>query len=190
MGIDTRELAWAAGPFEGEGCITHKGHKGNPSRYPTLHLVSTDEDTVRRFHAAVDGLGAVSKPYWAPMSTKPVWRWQVCKFEHAQAIVAFLWFGLGERRRARAIEVLSMAEFRDATGVTRRLDGDEEQRVEQLLRDGRRVKEIAAEIGCSRNTIYERRKALGILTDHRRDADRQRDGLPRQQWWGLKKESL
>ncbi len=51
-----QEIAWAAGLFEGEGCITKNGNS------PALRLNSTDEETVIRFQRII-GAGAVYGPY-------------------------------------------------------------------------------------------------------------------------------
>lgn len=50
------EIAWAAGLFEGEGCMTRSGSQ------KVMRLVSTDEDTVRRFWEIV-AVGKVYGPY-------------------------------------------------------------------------------------------------------------------------------
>lgn len=165
MCVDARELAWAAGLFEGEGCIGST----KSDNYPRLTLSTTDEDTIRRFHAAVGGFGNVGAPFWAPLSTKPVWRWTACKFEHVQAIVVFLWYGLGDRRRAKAIEVLANASFKgDATGAQRRLTNLESQRLDELLRLGVPGQRIRNELGCSSPTVVKRRKKLGLSGAPRR----------------------
>src|SRR4051812_10898075 len=54
------EIAWAAGLFEGEGCLRVNDTYG--AKRPRAELVSTDEDVVRRFHAIV-GVGNVHGPY-------------------------------------------------------------------------------------------------------------------------------
>jgi hypothetical protein len=101
-----RELAWAAGLFEGEGCITHNGHRG-AKLLPKLILCSVDEDVLRRF-AVATGVGYV-RPRRAKLAIhhKTQWEWRVLGFEKSQAVIALLWFGLGERRRARAREILT-----------------------------------------------------------------------------------
>lgn len=108
--VDQRELAWAAGLFEGEGCASIKTHLAGTNgllvtrKYLHLALKMSDEDTVRRFHQAVGGLGSV---YLGRLRNgKQMWDWQTGKFEHGQAVIAMLWYGLGERRRNRCIEVL------------------------------------------------------------------------------------
>lgn len=98
---DTRELAWAAGLFEGEGCF----HITGKSAQANLHM--TDEDTVRRFAAAI-GIGNVhDRP--TRHDRKPSWVWRVGGLVKVQAVVAMLWFGLGARRRQRAKEILAIA---------------------------------------------------------------------------------
>ena len=65
--IDT-ELAWAAGFFDGEGCIllhTSKGgktHGTNKWRYPHLHVRQVDRRPLDRFRKAL-GFGRVYGPY-------------------------------------------------------------------------------------------------------------------------------
>lgn len=101
----TREnIAWAAGLFEGEGCITTQ--KGRAGR---LDLISTDQDVIRKFYAIV-GVGRVNGPYRpnSSLGHKPQWRWSVSGFENIQALLAAFWTFLCERRRKRAIEVLSV----------------------------------------------------------------------------------
>lgn len=104
MHVDARELAWAAGLFEAEGSI-HLSH----GKYARMSLAMSDEDSVRRFHEAVGGVGVVGKPYLPAKGNKYIWKWSASYFEHAQAAVAYLWYGLGLRRRDKTVEVLSIA---------------------------------------------------------------------------------
>jgi hypothetical protein len=67
-----------------------------------------DEDSVVRFQRVM-GMGNVRRLHAPSRATfGPSWVWDVYGFEKVQAVVAFLWFGLGRRRRAKAIEVLRM----------------------------------------------------------------------------------
>lgn len=108
--IDSRELAWAAGLFEGEGSFSLT--KENYPK-PRAALTMSDEDSVRRFHRAV-GVGSVGNPRLPAGGTKEVWTWYASKFEEFQAVVLFLWFGLGQRRRARAVAVLQGVRYVNA----------------------------------------------------------------------------
>ena len=69
------EIAWAAGLFEGEGCISQ--YQRGAGDDLQLALVMTDEDVVRRFDQIVNR-GIVYGPY-LPFSAgdrrKPFWRW-------------------------------------------------------------------------------------------------------------------
>jgi hypothetical protein len=69
------QLAWAAGFFDGEGCVSVRRDK-RPGRKPALHLdiEQTDERPLRRFHAAVEFKGSISlRPQRAP-TRKPLYR--------------------------------------------------------------------------------------------------------------------
>ena len=98
----TREnIAWAAGLFEGEGCIT--GRKQTAQ----LQLNMTDEDVVRQFHRLI-GVGTVCGPYRNKRlpHAKPCWRWVCGGAMHVQAVLAALWPFLMSRRQAKAREVI------------------------------------------------------------------------------------
>ena len=100
------KIAWAAGLFEGEGCITsHAGATKLSPRYLRLALASTDEDVVRQFHEIV-GLGSVGGPYgpYKGKTKKPHWQWHAATQKADQALTVLLPY-LGERRQAKAEEV-------------------------------------------------------------------------------------
>ena len=61
MPTPAEEIAWAAGLFEGEGCMTVSGGR------PFMRLNSTDEDTPRRFWEVV-AAGKVYGPSATPLS--------------------------------------------------------------------------------------------------------------------------
>lgn len=120
MGISanwSREnLAWAAGLFEGEGCIFVSKKKGI-----TLYLSMTDEDVVRKIHSTM-GVGKVNGPYKQVAGTsrkesyKPAWTWSVGRAEMVQAVLAAFWCFLGERRKRKAKEAILL-------GATKRPKG-------------------------------------------------------------------
>lgn len=94
------EVAWAAGLFEGEGCITMNAG----TTKLRLALGSTDEDVVRRF-AAIVGCGFVNGPYKIK-GGKDQWRWG-CATRGTLAVLPMFLPYLGERRRARAAEIMA-----------------------------------------------------------------------------------
>lgn len=94
------EMAWAGGLFEGEGSFTvARGVQA------TAQIKMTDRDPMERFAAAI-GFGTVRGPYPGKGGRKDSYAWSAQSFEKAQATVALLWPYLGERRKARAAEVL------------------------------------------------------------------------------------
>lgn len=105
-------LPWAIGVFEGEGSIvlvepTSRGKRA--WKRARLQVSMTDEDVVRRLGEAF-GVGTVSGPYtYGSMkngeSCKPQWAWQVTGPKAVDLLIQ-MYPLLGERRRARAVEVI------------------------------------------------------------------------------------
>ncbi len=105
------DVAWAAGLFEGEGCITANvtKAKGLTYRRPYLSLRSTDLDVVERFHGVV-GCGRVlpiKSPSHVNKGRKPAWDWRAASSEDVQAVLTLLRPHLGDRRGEKADEALS-----------------------------------------------------------------------------------
>jgi hypothetical protein len=97
MPTPAEEIAWAAGLFEGEGCMTVSGGQ------PMMRLNSTDEDTPQRFCEIV-AAGKVYGPYRRPPPRKPVWIWVAYGID-AMLTVQLIGPWFGERRRRRAKEL-------------------------------------------------------------------------------------
>jgi hypothetical protein len=108
----TQDIAWAAGLFEGEGCITLWQKTPESRSYPRIELGSSDEDVVRRFNDVIGG-GKVLGPYTRAghpdrPTRKPMWFSRRVGASAREAL-ALLAPYLGERRTARMHEVLSQA---------------------------------------------------------------------------------
>lgn len=110
------ELAWAAGLFEGEGCILadEKAPRGRPR--VRLYLSSTDLDVVKRFQRIL-GVGSI-RPHSRPEPQyKDLWAWQISgKAVEAPLRALLPW--LAERRTARALAALKLI---PSIGVENRL---------------------------------------------------------------------
>lgn len=102
---DRSDLAWTAGLFEGEGCITDASPKTTKVVHPILQLKMTDEDVVRRFRDIV-GHGVVRIENHRKSHWKTIWRVRITGHEIVQATIAAFWPWLGRRWRERAVEVL------------------------------------------------------------------------------------
>ena len=92
-------IAWAAGFFEGEGCITLGGN------YPSLRLHNTDEEVVRRFHSVM-GVGRLRGPYYKNSAHKPVWIWIATSYAEVTAAFELMRPYLGTRRCERYDELM------------------------------------------------------------------------------------
>lgn len=88
------DASWAAGLFDGEGCVTYKKYyekktkKGKSNRYLCqricLEVAMTCEATVRYFHSIVL-VGTVNKKSRAKTGHKMQWRWR-CTFRDAYLV--------------------------------------------------------------------------------------------------------
>ena len=96
------DIVWAAGLFEGEGCIYINSNR----IYAQLILQMTDLDVMERFVDVV-GHGNLNGPYWQKNSTKPCWRWAVSKSSELQRILKMFLPHLGIRRAEKAIEAIN-----------------------------------------------------------------------------------
>lgn len=108
--LDTRELAWAAGFFSGDGTIgTARNRRLRPDYrriMATLPQASAGSvpPALLRFRAAVLGLGTITGPHlrrdgWGRL---PQYRWETWDFARTQAVIALLWPWLTEEKRAQA----------------------------------------------------------------------------------------
>ena len=97
------EIAWAAGLFEGEGCMAPCG----PREELRLQIQSCDEDLLRRF-AEIVGAGTIYGPYSSDFgdgyTRKPRWMW-ICKGAPMWRLIRAFQPWLGARRLARADEL-------------------------------------------------------------------------------------
>lgn len=110
-----RSIEWAAGLFEGEGCISLQKRRNTPTGkqfvYMSLHLQMTDEDVVRSFAEAV-GIGNVTfshPPDAQKKSKKPTWVWRVYN-KQAMEVGWKLYPHLHRRRMAKWLECVQAVE--------------------------------------------------------------------------------
>lgn len=103
-----RNIAWAAGLFEGEGCIglRKNGNNGIPS--PLLQLNMTDKDVIIAFQELVGG--KIYGPYKprSDIGKKLQWQWQEGRILEVKRILLDFLPYLCNRRRNKAIEVFNI----------------------------------------------------------------------------------
>ena len=105
MEVNTHELAWAAGFYDGEGSTVI----GRQGRTPQLRvqLAQIDPQVLERFKAAVGGLGNITGPYKSRSPKhKEKWIYFSSRFEHAQAVIALLWRFLSPVKREQALKAM------------------------------------------------------------------------------------
>lgn len=116
-GLDTRELAWAAGLFSGDGSVgayrDRRVSDGYRRLMATLPQASEGDvpSCLVRFRSALLGLGNIAGPRtrmdgWGRL---PQYRWEVRGFERTQAVVALLWPWLTTEKRTQAHSALVAA---------------------------------------------------------------------------------
>lgn len=90
-------IKWAAGLFEGEGCLDY-------SNGLRARVGMTDEDVIRKFHDAV-GFGSVGT-LQPPGNRKKVWVWSAYG-ENAITLMHIFYPYLGQRRLAIADKLIA-----------------------------------------------------------------------------------
>jgi len=107
-----QEVAWAAGLFEGEGTWIVRPARGRGTKTTTvIALQMCDRDVVERF-AAIMGCGKVTNPdkrHEQNPKHRPIWRWSTARRADCLRIAQMFLPYLGERRSARAHEIIESA---------------------------------------------------------------------------------
>ena len=106
VAVDTHELAWAAGFFDGEGSFVI----GKPSRTKQfrVQIAQIDPRPLERFNRAVCSLGNVSGPYKSRSEKHHIkWTFTSARFEHAQQIMILLWPYLRPIKRQQAKKAIT-----------------------------------------------------------------------------------
>ncbi len=90
------QIAWAAGLFEGEGCIAFCDERG-----VRLSLAMIDRDAVEGF-AAIVAVGTITQKYRNHPERKPMFMWRAGSREDVLDVLELLTPWLYGRRSARA----------------------------------------------------------------------------------------
>lgn len=150
--MDKIDAAWAAGIYEGEGCIVPI--VGTTGRMQVqLNVGSTDLDVLEKL-LSVTGFGRITGPYLRD-DRKPKWCWRAHGWETAKTIFAAFEPHLCSRRTKRYLEVLAMQppppnRFQPKL---RRLTQQQIQDILDLLAVGNKQIDIAKKMKVSQGTI-------------------------------------
>lgn len=111
--VNTHELAWAAGFFDGEGCTHFHTTQENFS----LSIAQKDPRVLRRFQNLFPC--TVVRSYRSRERYYNLYR--TAKFEHVQFIIAAMWKYLGDAKREQYKKELS--KFMNRPNLTRVVNG-------------------------------------------------------------------
>jgi len=109
----SEEVAWAAGLFDAEGCVSlgpHRTHDG----YATIEAALTQASiepippVLRRFKDAVGSVGSIYGPYTQPGARQPVFRWKLQRVTEVAAVVETMRIRLGPVKLAQADRALAV----------------------------------------------------------------------------------
>lgn len=101
------DWAWAAGLFEGEGCISHGPVPGKCETRRWIQIDMCDRDVLERFWRIV---GSGNEPYEVIRDNpnhKNIWHWKCSSWPEVERILLKILPLLGERRAAKARELLA-----------------------------------------------------------------------------------
>lgn len=102
------ELAWAAGFFDGEGCVTYVNHSGKSrTRALRINITQRFSEVLYRFRDAVGGIGRVNGPYAARGRKNPLYVYSVTKQADVKAVYGKLKPFLGSVKRAQFEETIT-----------------------------------------------------------------------------------
>ena len=97
---DREELAWAAGFFDGEGTIYCSG--GERLGQLRVYVPQIEVTTLRRFKAAIGGLGSIYGPWQRHRfgrPCQPIYTFQIGSSAGAISMIAMLWGFLSAPKR-------------------------------------------------------------------------------------------
>jgi hypothetical protein len=100
------DLAWVAGFFDGEGCISAVARKGRAAGRCSLRVSAcqVDPELLHRLRSIV-GFGNIS---CAASRRNPISVWRTGSFEEAHAFIAMVWHWLSAKRKKEATRALSL----------------------------------------------------------------------------------
>jgi len=108
MKINRDELRWAAGFWDGEGHAHSDERHKQRGRGIAMQIVQVDKRPLKRFHAAICGLGKFYGPYTPKTKrSQPYFVWTNSSFEHGQQVAVMLWPFLCEGKREQLKNALS-----------------------------------------------------------------------------------
>ena len=105
--MESIEIAWAAGLFEGEGYITIFHMEGHVLPTIRLGITMTDRDVLEHFCRVVECGRVTGEHRFGREHHKPTFRWSIGNRKDCERILLMFLPWLGERRATKAREMLA-----------------------------------------------------------------------------------
>jgi hypothetical protein len=105
------QIAWAAGIFEGEGCIGY----WEKSRVLRASVVNTNMEVLTRFQEVV-GVGSIYPMRPASGNRRDCWMWATNRAEDAIFVIGLFFDILTERRQEQALDAIHRHDNRPMRG--------------------------------------------------------------------------
>lgn len=141
--MNTNELYWIAGIFEGEGCLSIATANRKSGGSISVYVGMTDKDVIDRLDSIYPGKRYERKHQGKKWKTLYLWQ---LNGKDAYAFIKTIYPILGERRKARADELIALWESPDANHNRRAFL---RSRVASLIQEGYTGPMIATELGLS-----------------------------------------
>jgi len=115
--VNREDLAWLAGFFDGEGCVSVSQRDRKQGSYSALRLQITQCDRAPLDKTkSILGFGNVNGPYPSFSHHKSAtrkagklkWSYNTSGFERVQATIAMMWPWLGEQKKRQYMNNLQM----------------------------------------------------------------------------------
>ena len=95
-----KTIEWAAGLFEGEGCITYNGNR------QSLHLGGKDLDVIQEFAAGMGVGNVIERKAKRKDTHSTIYMWQTYAADKVKHCLELLLPHLGQRRAYKALNCL------------------------------------------------------------------------------------
>jgi len=120
--MDTHELAWSAGFFDGEGTTGSCFRPEKRYRQVRLHISQVDRRNLERFKKSVGGIGYITGPIIRPgVNRKPIYIYRTDAVPDIQAVLRLLWPWLSPAKKDQAtIALTRWKELGDKLNITRK----------------------------------------------------------------------
>lgn len=102
------DLAWLAGFWDGEGCVTSMNtvHAKNYPVFTVSQAGGEGKELCQRVARIAGVRASVSGPHTGRTGTSPAWKVRISGHERVQAVVAMCWPWLSRTKREQATRVL------------------------------------------------------------------------------------